>query len=314
MACLGGPPAAPAAQQQQRRKSSRLLRRTTALGLLLLLLLIPLEPPSYHQRSARLGRFGGGGGALLVSAIYLEEVGRFSQVLSAFVDALLEKVGLLAEIVIESSMDEQCAPFIGDCASSNNNNNSGAPSRWMNTMPATTTAATTTTSKGEHEREESQFGAEESLRGEPSGQCSFLGLPIEPADLPVAAMAACCATFDGCYARCGRPKLSCDAEFRACLMAICKQKFDHKNQTILAAELARIRLAEQRNELAPDDDNSEPELDGLSDSSRMGSRELQSLRDKHKACRLASKVLIIGNLAFGCRNYKRRQRFACCRL
>lgn len=38
------------------------------------------------------------------------------------------------------------------------------------------------------------------------------------------------------------------------------------------------------------------------------------LKDKYKACRLASKVLIIGNLAFTCRTYRRIQRSVCCTM
>lgn len=368
---------------------ARLLKRSIAFALLLLL--VPLNPPPGPSSSTwtllssssggdsddgssssgvgplgpalfRLGQLGldrthrRARGNLLVSAIYLEEVGRFSQVMSNFVDSLLDKVGFLAEIVIESSMDEQCefslaaaaaaaedgqpernsssSPSLGCFAKNKNNNNDSTKTmptiqktiepRWMNTtignvgqddadlgglkqtLAADKSAAE---ARGRQKRQQQRRGEK---------VCRFLGLPMQNNDLPVAGMAECCAQFEGCYSSCGQQKLACDSEFRACLRSICKQKFDPKNETILREETKRMREARQQQpdddsmDLLQDEDDDDDSNNGGENIGEPSAGEVKSIKDKYKACRLAGKVLIIGNLAFGCRNYRRHQFEACC--
>lgn len=330
----------------------RLLKRSIAFALLLLLV-PPLNVPTVFRLGQPQGEGEGGAESkqVLVSAIYLEEVSRFSQVMSNFVDSLLDKVSFLAEIVIESSMDEQChAGDFTDLATcslgSPSSSSSFASMKSMTTNTTTTAAAKTmtTTMKEDGEKEddgvklkgilrEAFSETEKEKENEPKRQCKFLGLPMQNNDLPVGGMAECCYRYERCYSSCGQVKLQCDTEFRSCLRSICKQKFDHKNGTLLAEEAKRALLARQQSELnaADDDDGRRDDLDAESESTpaaaaaaasdeagkekfqeELSASDVRTLKDKYRACRLAGKLLIVGNLAFGCRNYKQRQWRACC--
>lgn len=48
------------------------------------------------------------------------------------------------------------------------------------------------------------------------------------------------------------------------------------------------------------------------DREPLNPRETRQMKDKYKACKLANKILIIGNLAFGCQTYKQTQWISCC--
>lgn len=107
-------------------KTNKELRRNCALLTLVLIILCPMGPPFERQQESsgseltpsslvlRLGwrqkqqQQQPGFPSILAQAVFLEEVAQMSVAMNQFVDALLEKLSLLAEIVIESSLREQC--------------------------------------------------------------------------------------------------------------------------------------------------------------------------------------------------------------
>lgn len=282
---------------------------------------------------------------LLASASYLDQIGPMSQIMNEFVNSLLEKISFLAEIIIESSLAEQCDILDCQLANNNNSNNLVNDLNWS-------------VDKNLFDEREytnvdlfiKSFNG--NMASAKQNGCKLFCLDIERRDLPVGDMEVCCGSFHSCYNKCGNKKLDCDLEFRQCLSSICKQKYDYTNVKVLRKyhQLNRRHAPLFADEPLADDVEGEggweeePEVvkekemnnyvNELDEDELYGSinrdksnqndkREAlqggefdryttKSLKDKYKACKLATKVLIIGNLAFGCQAYKQSQQRACC--
>lgn len=288
------------------RSSRRLLkkqagRRFVALLALSLIILVPTTPPSFvHQRKQQQQHFSV---AYLAQATYLDEAARAGELVGQLVDALLEKVSFLCELIIESASQEQCdfsAP--NSCQQVEGKNLSDALERTKKP----------TNSLSDNQLDELEFAnvslflrQAERLAQRPASTtsgCKLFNLALNKADLPIEEMELCCSNYEFCYARCRAEKQVCDLEFKLCLEQECKSKFHHNHQL----ERAHHQLEERR---------VEPEAKRKdADKWPEGERETRRKRDNYKACKLATKVLIIGNLAFGCQKYKRLQAAACCTL
>lgn len=181
--------------------------------------------------------------------------------------------------------------------------------------------------------------------------CKIFNLiDLDRDDLPASEMDTCCESYTSCYRRCGSKKFDCDMRFWDCLKGLCTIKYDYTNKTLVrsqrdtASESADEFPAEPMvdiddnevydNYLDDGGDDGMQSVDSLfgrmspavarhqrvprlvqtdQDQSQNHRRDVKRMRDRYKACRLASKILIIGNMAFGCQSYKRAQRRACCR-
>lgn len=354
------------------------LERTRARGLgerwiyltMALMILLPSRPIGldWHQNHADVlaGATKRSHSVMVAQAAYLDDVGQMSHVMSEFIELLLDKVSFLAEIVIESSLEEDCQSSCSRPATEANNGSKAAAlvepldrhdgdefrgaQMWY--QPSTT---------------KSSGGASNGAERSPG--CRLFGLSLEQRDLPVSGMESCCLDLDLCYGQCGTTKTTCDSTFRACLRSMCKLKFDYMNDSLVSSAIhelrrreASLQLAAQYEPLVDDADLEEEQLYGLLDSdinpnngeemeqlnrgqneerllrrhtenASMGGavgseqggrrgpaaasaepdeRERKKLKDKYKACKLASKLLIIGNLAFTCQTYRQMQRLACC--
>jgi len=80
----------------------------------------------------------------------------------------------------------------------------------------------------------------------------------------------------------------------------------------LYAELDAERRAERRKRRAAEGKQQEEEEEEDDEEEPISSWVQKRLRDRYKACKLASKLLVIGNLAFSCQHYKEKQARACC--
>ena len=297
-------------------------------------------------------------GIRLASGAYLDQVGQMSHVMNELIDSLLEKVSFLADIIIESSLAEECeqvADLPGVCR-----RRPGSRPRDLAELLA---------NKSFDEKEFTDVNLfvtnfNEMYR-EPSRQrrsgCKLFTLDIQARDLPADEMETCCGSFGLCYQTCGRLKQTCDLQFRQCLKSVCKHNFDYTNATVREryrkldrrraplfseeplegeldedeeqAELYRELMNEVRptgtrklnkrsagqsasnnnNNNNADHDDDDELADGQNEQPAGGdAATMRRLKDKYKACRLASKLLIIGNLAFGCQTYKQSQWRACC--
>lgn len=316
---------------------------------IVLIILAPTQRPVGVMRGAR-------GGVTLVSA-YLENLGQISSVMSEFVEALLEKVSFLAEIIIDSSMAEQCEL---SCPSESAVDEStlNKTSMEMEVAPATISSDSKSEinqnklATGRYNKRswpvkaEREFDANEftnvalfidSLKqklqikrqvrrqsvsnGAETSACRLFNLiDVSRQDLPVVEMESCCRQFDDCYGNCAKEKLACDAEFQLCFKSLCRNKFDFRNESLVyhydrnhQRDLngqEDLNLADELEELEQTGAN---EGDSITTTKQPTAKQVKRVKDKYKACKLASKVLIIGNLAFGCQAYKEAQRAVCCR-
>jgi len=253
----------------------------------------------------------------LVSASYLEEIGRLSHSVNLFVDALLEKVSFLADIVIESSMEEQCQI---SCSAD-------LEPKLVARIRANRFDGSEYTSIGLFVNDYIKANDQQADDG-----CKLFGFSLEPRDLPVGEMEICCRAFKLCYSDCTREKFACDLEFRECLKAMCKKQFDYRNESLvriheqtrreaassmLPTEPIADDLEEEVHEFAEEQDQRDESAGGggqthADQSAQPSEMQVRRLKDKYKACKLASKVLIIGNLAFSCQVYRRLQFGKCC--
>lgn len=338
--------------------------------LTLVIILIPSSPSKfspatncYYSRT------------ILAEASYLEDVGRLSEAMNQFVDALLEKVSFLAEIIIQSSMEEQCLTTSDRELKCQQASKSSKKASLLDTNENIsdhfdslefTNVNQFVDSLNTKKRNKLNSAQQQQQQAESS--CKLFSFAVNQQDLPVKRMELCCSKFQGCYTECGQKKLDCDLQFQQCLKSMCKQHFDYTNETLLRDMHSILRREASLNEpLALDDDDlldddsdadandsyhlhqtggccgkrkgifdpgeeksatikgvdsgrqASPETTTTTGSSKdkpqafeVSSREVKRLKDKYKACKLAIKVLIIGNLAFGCQTYKQSQWSACC--
>lgn len=344
--------------------------------LTLVIILIPLQNQQQHAGNSPYQVAA----VIVTDSSYLEGIGRLSDVMSHFMDALLEKVSFLAEIVIESSLEEQC--LVGeklDCAQLNQKGKNS--SKFFNVDANSSGENGVVRAEGFDKLEFNNvnlFIDSFNKRNDDDNKtqlraCRLFNIAVDSQDLPVARMELCCATYQSCYQQCGMKKLDCDLQFRSCLGSMCKQTFDYTNETVVRQQhqLDR-RQAIQRDPLETEpllEDILDPEEEeerefiadkGVSDgrfeemkrgdedridehergrrednlnlgveeqqghkvkprAARNGEQlpattewQVKRMKDKYKACKLATKVLIIGNLAFGCQSYKQSQWSACC--
>lgn len=340
--------------------------------------LVPIDSLAQTYSLDRASRVFGRPKIVLARADYVDQIGQLSNLMSKFVDSMLEKVSFLAEIIIESALLEQCdAPI--ECTTSQStptttlaSSSTASTAETINNADSDAVAIASETATmderevvrrlianktfdrleydnaelfrsqlvGDYEEPQPTAGEQASKRS-----CKLFNLiDLSRNDLPVSEMEECCEAYGDCYGTCGSKKADCDTKFFDCLKDLCTQKFDYTNKTLVrkvrSAQLSSTQSAadEPFEPLADDlisgdsddiyaDDNGQDEdawpptkFDGLRPSKRSapaaertGSerRDVQSLRDRYKACRLASKILILGNMAFGCQSYKRAQRRAC---
>lgn len=375
--------------------------------LTLVIILIPSSPSKFSASKAGNGGSFSRSTITLANASYLEDVGRLTEVMNQFVDVFLEKVSFLAEIIIQSAMEEQCS--IGEqieCQPDGDKKRGSSKSPYGDNMALDSIVEdgekfdkleyTNLTSfvksikaadiEPSSPSSSSSFNNDNNKR---SSSCKLFNFAVEKQDLPVNSMEICCSNFENCYTECGKKKLDCDLQFQQCLKSMCKQNFDYTNETLLQQMHHVLRRDALMNEpLASDDDsddlddsegrdddddaydedeeNDNEEGDGKGESNEtkrsakrckgsassetnnksageeklaafkarkgkgggkgelggergkrdasieVNSRQVKRLKDKYKACKLAIKVLIIGNLAFGCQTYKQSQWSACC--
>lgn len=375
------------------------------LGLILALTLLLLPGPPLSGGPATTGTGGRPslgrsiifGHVQLAAASYLEDAGRLSRMLNQLIDQLLEKVSFLADLIIESSLEEQCAAVKCEAGSSPTQSTSNASTDDPLIHPKILEAHRLDHLEYENSHKyikqfrermermlQNRGSAEIDDNGEPSmvsNHCKLFNLPIGKSELPVSNMESCCKEYNSCYSRCGISKLFCDDQFRVCLGLVCKEKFDYTNESLVIRHARYVRsgqsseggeeLSEEGDELLEDLEDdvtdsdtgqfskngaaiehqqrrdkrasitmNEPGLeteedkrpsgseiisDTTSDANEsssstgksvtadeVGEREKKQVKDKYKACKLANKVLLIGNLAFGCHAYKQAQWLACC--
>lgn len=291
---------------------------------------------------------------------------RLSLVMSGLVDALIDKVNFLAEIVIESSMEEECE----------------ASCKMANKISLTETTAEEKKVFSKSNRE-NKFDINElgnlkiffnSFKNDSStllsdddnnlGQfddCHIFNIKINSKDLPIDEMKFCCKDKRICYNSCGKDKKKeCDLNFQSCLKGLCKQRFDYTNKTLVQRYKMAMKIKRQmessmlnnnnnnkqdginskdfealelidldedsihyseriiiNDEVDYDEKEEEEEDENKSNKESIANglkRTIKNrLKDKYKSCKLASKVLIIGNLAFGCQAYKAAQWSSCCK-
>lgn len=316
-------------------------KRRANISLTFVIALIILAPT---QRPAGLMR----GGVTLVSA-YLDNLGQISSAMSDFVEALLEKVSFLAEIIIDSSMAEQCelnCPSESDRDADEFNFNKSSMEHAQRLASSDNGLISRPAEKGTKQegyakragwpiKPKREFDANEftnvalfidtlkkrQQKRQTSGGAScrlFNLIDVGRQDLPVADMELCCRQFDDCYKDCAKEKLACDAEFQLCFKSLCRDKFDFRNESL-------VYHYDRNHQSDANEDQEDLELDLTSASEREEgntittehqqptAKQVKRVKDKYKACKLASKVLIIGNLAFGCQAYKEAQRSVCCK-
>lgn len=340
----------------------------------LLVLTLLLLPASWPQSVGMKGGDRTMFGIRSASAGYLEDAGKLSYMLNELIDQLLEKISFLADMVIESSMDEHCMPVSCQPETTIKPTQSAATSepsrhrRESDPIGFTSGSSSGTTASpnlgpkldeleyDNSERYKRQFAARMQAQnsGEPQtsdAYCKLFNMAVGKQDLPVEDMEICCARYNGCYSLCGNSKLDCDIEFRSCLTQVCRQKFDYTNATVIKRNLRSLKAYEEDEEQEDDDDDDDDDVgidnrveepdndneafepfdvtpDSGNDEFQSGSKRRRSaktpsaeqisqrdsrrLKDKYKACKLANKVLIIGNLAFGCQAFKKAQWTACC--
>lgn len=329
-------------KQTRSTKASGSSKGCLYLLLSLIIILIPSSPSKFPS-GINYSR------VTLAGASYLEDAGRFSEIMNQFVDVLLEKVSFLAEIIIQSSLEEQCLtdeqlkcqqmskPLKNSLLDSENLSEKFDSLEFTNIDRFVDSL--------DSKKGKSNFRQAES-------SCKLFSLAVNQQDLPVKRMELCCLNFQSCYMECGKKKHDCDLEFQQCLKSMCKQHFDYTNDTVLREIHSILRRQAPSNEpLASDDDDDELMPDDSEDGRTTGgcnggeksvskgvgtepgcssttatsstsskppsfeasSHEVKRLKDKYKACKLAIKVLIIGNLAFGCQAYKQSQWTACCK-
>lgn len=297
------------------------------------------------------------------AASYLDDSGQISSVLNEFVDALLEKVAFLAEIIIDSSMSEQCE---FTCLSFNDSkelvvslNNNKTLIELRSTMGANDDVYfdkkinhnTLSKFKNEDKYDADEFTnvglfidslkqtkKHKRLSNEENNNCRLFNLiELSRQDLPIGEMESCCKHYNNCYANCNKEKLDCDLEFQLCFRMLCKERFDYKNNSLVYQyhqQFTKLDQTQKLNEPLSNNDGDDLDLlvDELADKENLASKQQQQqqqhneqeqwsqpnaeqvkrFKDKYKACKLASKVLIIGNLAFGCMSYKEARRDLCC--
>lgn len=204
---------------------------------------------------------------IFASGAYLDSVGQLTSVMNEFVDSLLERVSFMAEIIIESALDEECySPF----EPKEDEDASLDPRRAMASKLAACRRYEakhnlTTTKLGrngkpvtESNKQQEQpldgvvFDRDEfknvdlflnqyhqnlggllpSGRGKPGG-CKLFTLDLNSDDLPANDMGLCCQQFHDCYSKCANKKLDCDLDFRRCLNEICRANFNYRNETLV---------------------------------------------------------------------------------
>lgn len=300
---------------------------------LLTILLLPAlsRPQCGHEL------YGRALGIRLAASSYLEDAGKLSYMLNELIDQLLEKISFLADMVIESSMDEHCVRL--SCKLQEQPQDTQSSDRRLKS--AQLDELEYDNSARYMAQLEARMAASESeSNGNVNQRCRLFSLVIEKDELPVSDMELCCSQYHECYSRCGSPKLDCDQQFRDCLTQVCRNKFDYTNsnvtsrfrRSILDFDEGESDEDEREKEEEEDEDEEaqesswsmkrrretqaadvESDLNSQDiDDDKLNSRESRRLKDKYKACKLANKVLIIGNLAFGCHAYQKAQRLSCC--
>lgn len=186
------------------------------------------------------GQFGA---ILAAKSAYLDELGQMSQVMRKFVDALLEKVSFLAEIVIESAMEEHCeANCPADMVSLANlsldfserpadvirrrrsRRNVYDPSEFTNEA-AFIRALNEPAKRTIRQVNEVKEGEDEEEEKERESACRLFSFSIKQRDLPAVEMESCCLEFASCYSSCNKQKQVCDSRFQSCLALLCRSKF-----------------------------------------------------------------------------------------
>lgn len=212
---------------------------------------------------------------LLASGAYLDSVGQLTDVMNEFVNSLLEKVSFLAEVVIESALEESCpSPFIEGSAEREADHEDGRSSseaelnRTLNIDSAACRRFGAKHKLGNEPKQslnEQSFDLDEfknvnvfldqylgpnrhnppsALNSRREG-CKLFTLDVNSEDLPAEQMAFCCSQFHGCYNKCSERKSDCDRAFRRCLNGICRSQFNYKNETLLRQYAANLELAQK---------------------------------------------------------------------
>lgn len=247
------------------------------LALLAMLVLVPTKPFGSvwsgadvgSDEQSQLGRH-----STFARAAYLDDVGQMSHVMSEFIELLLEKVTFLADIVIESALNEDCEPSCVLVANKRqqNNNADGITNKSTGSNKDRLNGGTSATSIGQDSNEfrQPQYwanlwltkGSSEALSGRaadnsaqeaPPGPdreqgCSLFGLSVAREDLPVVQMESCCREIDRCYSGCDNLKPTCDTNFRRCLKSMCELKFDYNNDSLVRQSGLSMR---RRRDAAP---------------------------------------------------------------
>lgn len=316
---------------QRRRSCARTLKLGAPLSTAAVALLALLAGQSIDQNAL----------AGAQSSNYLADVAQFSRAFGRFIDLMLDKVNLLAELVVEMSLDEQCALQCG-AATTTTVAADAAPQEAAVARLGEQLAAKLEASREFKDARallsQVNLGKRVSQLDE-APHCKLLNLNVEARELPVPEMAQCCGAVRACYATCGASKLACDLTFQHCLTSAC-------NSTQAQSAVRKRRaLFDSDDDAEPkvsdgelDDDESAPtsaapstthstpeadeELDSVAERRRRETARKQSppdlepspalagkeeARAKLRACRLAGKVLQIGNLAFGCQQFKLQQ-------
>lgn len=273
------------------------------------------------------------------SAGYLQNAAHFSQTLTTFLDLLFDKINFLAELVIEAANEDDCLPA---CASSssisttttNTNSEQHTHKQALKAGDEYTYHADIAVRTDKRRRLAQDFDG-----------CRIFNLNVESRDLPAPEMQVCCSQAHSCYATCGSQKRACDSDFQQCLANTCELLKSPASRTRRSAAAAAAaddneptvdpsEVDEEESGGMPSseefdeadlDKSSGNEDDGSDDSKKKRRKRSQDnnttdikaeqetrqvdadARGRFKACRLAAKVLVIGNLAFGCQQFRRAQ-------
>lgn len=225
------------------------------------------------------------------SANYLEQAGRISQMVNQLIDRLLEKISFLADLIIESSLEEHCEPV--KCNSNNNelinqssndaNNDIGSDSARKMSVIDEPKMVKKLLDKLEYEntdyyinlfkarmdmlqrqQEEQQAESKQQSTSSSSGACKLFNLPLGSSELPVVSMENCCKQYSSCYGQCGQTKHYCDDQFRLCLSTICREKFDYTNHSVVVRHARYVRSLNMAVAEAEEDLEEELAANGMS--------------------------------------------------
>lgn len=277
---------------------------------------------------------------------HLDAISRLTTLINHLVDALIDKATFMAEIVIESAQSEQCEASCYSGAGLTNRSSlllTASEAKRMNESMKEVQLDNRRFLIDSLSQANKELNSDRGINDKDNmaTDCSMFNVALDSRDLPVEEMKYCCRDRTECYAKCGSDKLACDAKFHSCLKSLCKEKFDYQNKTVVyqfnkqlysrpdsTGEPSMVDVDLNDRDLvfddederlrgrgdASNDDVDDEEEEALYKSSRTSSNRRttkQRLRDKFKACKLASKVLIIGNLAFACQAYKQAQWLGC---